>query len=398
MDRLNGKNIVLGVCGGIAAYKSCELVRSLVKRNSSVQVVMTKNSAKFITPLTLQTLSNRKVAIDQYDLDWEDSIGHIEIADHADAIVIAPATASFIGKIASGIADNLLANIILATRAPVIFCPSMNVNMFNNPAVQQNINKLVDFGYHVLEPGEGDLACGWEGKGRLPDIEDITDRIEKVLSPGDLAGKNVLVTTGPTREFIDPVRYISNPSTGKMGYSIAKAAWMRGANVTSVSGITSVQPPKGINIIEVTTAKEMYDQVMRHAKHADIIIKCAAVSDYTPRDRKDKKIKKNHDSMEIILTKTRDILSEIAKEYPGKVLIGFAAESNNLIENSLKKIKSKNLDLIIANDITGKETGFGSDNNIVHIIDRNGSVTDLPLMSKNEIAHRILDMVTGLSK
>lgn len=250
----------------------------------------------------------------------------------------------------------------------------------------------------MVEPGEGDLACGWEGKGRLPDTEEITDQIEKVLSPGDLAGKNILVTTGPTREFIDPVRYISNPSTGKMGYSIAKAAWMRGANVTSVSGITSAHPPKGINIVEVTTAEEMYDQVMRHAKHADIIIKCAAVSDYTPRDRKDKKIKKNHDSMEIKLTKTRDILSEIAKEYPGKVLIGFAAESNDLIENSLKKIKSKNLDLIIANDITGKQAGFGSDNNIVHIIDRKGSVTDLPLMSKNEIAHRILDMVSGLSK
>lgn len=398
MNELKNKNIVVGVCGGIAAYKSCELVRSLIKAGAAVQVAMTSNAAKFITPLTLQTLSNRRVAIDQFDLEWEDKIGHIEIADSADAVVIAPATASFIGKIASGIADSLLSTIILATRAPVIFCPSMNVNMFDNPAVRDNINKLDSYGYRVMDPGEGDLACGWEGKGRLPEINDIVDEIIKTVSKQDFLNKKILITTGPTREFIDPVRFISNPSTGKMGFALAKAAWLRGAAVTSVSGSTCMEPPAGIKNIKVTSAKEMHEQVMKYAEASDIIVKCAAVSDYSPENKKISKIKKETDTLNVKLKKTADILSELGTRYPEKILVGFAAESDNIIENSLKKIRAKNVDLIVANDITAGGSGFASDTNIVHIIDRNGAVKELPLMSKDEVAHRILDSIKELKK
>lgn len=398
MDQLKNRNIVVGVCGGIAAYKSCELVRSLIKRDAAVQVVMTKNSLNFVTPLTLQTLSNRKVAVDQFNLDWENKIGHIEIADNADAIVIAPATASFLGKIASGIADSLLSNIILATRAPVIFCPSMNVNMFNNPAVKTNIRKLQEYGYEVMDPAEGDLACGWEGKGRLPEISDIVDQLEKTLTVKDLDGRNILITTGPTREFIDPVRFISNPSTGKMGFSIARAAWMRGASVTSISGSTCLPPPKAIRNIEVTSAKEMHDEVMKYAESADIIIKCAAVSDYTPDKINRAKIKKDAENMEIRLSRTTDILSELGSKYPGKVIVGFAAESDDIVDNSIKKVRAKNVDLIIANNIAEENSGFGSDTNLVYIVDRDGRVTELPIMSKHDVAHKILDRISMIVK
>lgn len=398
MNYLKEKNIVLGVCGGIAAYKTCELVRSLVKKDASVQVVMTRNATRFVTPLTLHTLSGKKVALDQYDLEWESGISHIDIADNADLVIVTPATASFIGKIASGIADNLLSTVIMATRAPVLFCPSMNVNMLGNPAVQENIQKLIKYGYRIIQPGEGYLACGWEGKGRMPEISVIVAEMERALAPKDLSGKKILVTTGPTREHIDPARYISNPSSGKMGFSIAKAAWLRGASVTTISGQTMVDPPDGINNIQVTSASEMYEEVMKHADRNHIIIKTAAVSDYTPVKSSRSKIKKDQDKISLELKKTTDILSELGKNYSGKIIVGFAAETNDIVNHSIKKIREKNIDLIVANNISDRETGFGSDYNRVSIIDRKSNVTEIPLMLKEDVAHRILDSIINLTK
>jgi len=398
MNYLKDKNIVLGICGGIAAYKNCELVRNLVKEEASVQVVMTKNATRFITPLTLHTLSGRKVAVDQYDLEMGSGISHIEIADNADLVIITPATASFIGRIASGIADNLLSTVIMATQAPVMFCPSMNVNMLDNPAVQENIQKLLKYGYKIIQPGEGYLACGWEGKGRMPDIPVIVSEMERMLAPKDLSGKKILITTGPTREYIDPARYISNPSTGKMGFSLAKAAWLRGASVTTISGQTTVEPPNGIRNIKVTSAKDMYEEVMKQADNYHIIIKTAAVSDYTPVKTNKSKIKKDQDNMSLEMKRTTDILSELGKNYTGKIIVGFAAETNDIVSHSIKKIREKNLDLIVANDISNKQAGFGSDLNKVSIIDRKSNVTEIPLMSKDDVAHRILDSIINLAK
>ncbi|MGB2691695.1 MAG: bifunctional phosphopantothenoylcysteine decarboxylase/phosphopantothenate--cysteine ligase CoaBC, partial [Thermodesulfobacteriota bacterium] len=290
MSIIKEKNIIVGVTGGIAAYKSCELVRGLVKKDASVQVVMTKNATEFITPLTLQTLSGNKVAINTFDLEWESEIGHITLADNADLIVVAPATASFIGKVANGIADSLLATVILATKAPIVLCPAMNVNMYENPAVQENIAKLRERGFIIMEPGEGNLACGWEGKGRLPEIDIILGEIEKTLTPDDMSKEKVLVTAGATREFIDSVRYISNPSSGKMGYALAKEAANRGAEVVLVSGKSNLCPIPGVKIINIETSEEMYKSVMEHLDWSTVVVKAAAVGDYTPVKKENGKI------------------------------------------------------------------------------------------------------------
>ena len=395
MSILKDKKIIVGVTGSIAAYKSCELVRNLIKKEAEVQVVMTNNASRFITPLTLQTLSGKRVANDAFDLEWESKIGHIHLADSSDLIVVAPASASFIGKLANGITDNLLTTVIVASKAKIIICPAMNVNMYRNSIVSENIRKLENAGYMIIEPYEGDLACGWEGKGRLADIEDISIEVEKKLSPKDLKGKKILITAGATREFVDPVRFISNPSSGKMGYSIARAAWMRGGDVTLITGYAEIPPPYGINTIRVESADDMYKAVMSNMKGKDVIIKAAAVSDYKSAGKRTNKIKKSAKSITLELTKTKDILKEIGDNKNGTFLVGFAAESENITENSKKKLKNKNLDLIVANDIKQEGAGFGSDTNIVRIISKDGKKFDLPLMAKEKLGHEILNFVVN---
>ena len=395
MEPLRGKNIVVGITGGISAYKSCELVRSLVRDGAEVRCVMTKNAGRFITPLTLQTLSGNMVASSLFDLTSESEIGHIKIADEADAVVVAPASASFIGKVASGIADSLLATVILATRAPVIICPAMNSNMYSNSIVQENMEKLRHHGFAIVEPGEGELACGWTGRGRLAETEIIALEVRKAVTPQDYAGENILVSAGATREHIDPVRFISNPSTGKMGYSIARAGWLRGARATLVSGHSSLPDPHGVEVVRVTDCDEMYEKIHERFERADIVIKSAAVSDYSPSEKSEQKIKKSKKQLSIPLRKTRDILKSLGEDKKDRILVGFAAETENLVSNSRKKLREKNLDLIVANDVMAPKAGFGEDTNIAWLVDRE-RVEELPLMSKFELANRILDRIKEL--
>ncbi len=393
MNRIHGKHIVVGVSGGIAAYKSCELVRRFIKEGATVQVIMTKNATEFVTPLTFQTLSANRVAIDTFDLEFESEIGHISIADKADVIVVAPATAAVIGKIASGISDNLLTTVLLATRAPVVICPTMNVNMYNNPLVQENLEKLMRAGFIVLEPEEGELACGWEGRGRLPDIGIIVKEVERILSPKDLEGQRVIVTAGATKEFIDSVRFISNPSSGKMGFALANEGWLRGAEVVLISGKTDVSPPDRINIINTSTVAEMYEEVMKRLDWATIIIKAAAVGDYAPEEPLIGKIKKDNEELTLRLKPTKDILSDVGLKKNGKLVVGFSAECENIIENSIAKLRKKRLDLIVANDITREGSGFGGDTNSVYLIDKSECVDELPIMGKDEVARRVFDKI-----
>ena len=392
MSMIKDKNIIVGVTGGIAAYKACELVRGLVKKEATVQVVMTKNATEFVTPLTMQTLSGNKVATNTFDLDWESEIGHITLADNADLIVVAPATASFIGKVANGIADSLLATIILATKAPIILCPAMNVNMYENPAVQDNLAKLTERGFTIMEPGEGELACGWEGKGRLPDIDIILGEIEKTLTPNDMSSEKVLITAGATREFIDPVRYISNPSSGKMGYALAKEASNRGAEVVLISGKTSLCPIPGVKTIDVDNSEDMYKSVMEHLDWSTIVIKAAAVGDYTPEKVENGKIKKEDKDRVLKLKRTRDILEQIGKKKNGRIVVGFAAETDNLIDNAKDKLKRKNADMIVANDVSQQGAGFEEDTNIAHLV-YGENIEELPLMPKSLMAQKILDKI-----
>jgi len=393
MSVINNKNIVVGVSGGIAAYKACDLVRKLILNGADVSVVMTKNACQFVTPLTFQTLSNNKVSVDLFDLQRESEIGHITLADSADLIVIAPATATLIGKACAGIADNLLGAVILATTSPVIFCPAMNVNMYNNSIVQDNINKLKNHGYNILEPSEGSLACGWEGKGRLPDTDIIIQEIEKTLSPDDLKGEKVLVTAGPTREYIDPVRFISNPSSGKMGYAVASAAWKRGADVVLVSGSTYIEAPPGIKTVLVESAQQMYEAVIEHADWASVVVKAAAVGDYCPKNYLDEKISKRKGAFNLELKKTKDILFELGKNKNGKLLVGFAAETSNLVKKAKNKLKEKNLDMIVVNDVTKKDTGFSADTNSALILNSYGDIHEYDVMPKEQLANKIFDEV-----
>lgn len=394
MSKFEEKNIIVGVTGGIAAYKACDLVRQLVKGNASVQVVMTQNATEFVTPLTMQTLSGRRVALKTFDLAWEAEIGHISLADNADLIVIAPASASFIGKVASGIADSLLATVILAAKCPIIMCPAMNVNMYSNPAVQENLTKLRQRGLIIVEPGEGELACGWEGKGRLPETDDIVHEIEAALTPKDLIGEKVLVTAGATREYIDPVRFISNPSSGKMGYALAKEARMRGARVKLISGKTDLPPPYGVEIISAESASDMYEAVIKHLKWSTIVIKAAAVGDYTPQIKQNGKLKKDSGKKTIELKHTRDILKEVGGKKNGRIVIGFAAESEDLIKNAKDKLKRKKADMIVANNILEPGAGFEEDTNKAHLL-YGGSTEELPLMSKADLAQKVLDKISS---
>ena len=394
---LHDKTIILGVTGGIAAYKAAELVRLYVKAGAEVHVIMTRGAQEFITPLTLQTLSSNPVHTEMFSLLSEREVGHISLADRADVFVVAPATANLVGKIAGGIADDLLTTTIMATRAPVLVAPAMNVNMWENPIYQRNQADLEQLGYHFVQPAEGFLACGWEGKGKLADPAEIFEETVGLTLPGDLEGETVLVTAGPTREEIDPVRYISNYSSGKMGYAVARAARLRGAKVVLVSGPSALPQPVGVERICVTSAAEMKEAVLSRCDEATIIVKAAAVADYRPAHRAEHKMKKHHtDALNLELEKNPDILSELGRRKGHRILVGFAAETRDLLENARKKLKEKNLDLIVANDITQQHAGFDVDTNVVRFLAPDGSEEILPEMSKDEVAHRLLDRILAL--
>lgn len=398
---LKGKEIIVGITGGIAAYKTAELVRELTKKGANTHVVMTKNAMEFVTPLTFQTISGNPVIHEMFELFKGSKIGHIALSDIADQMVIVPATANIIGKIANGIADDFLTTMAMATTVPILFVPSMNTKMWESKMVQMNIEKLKDAGYDFLEPGVGDLACGTSGKGRLPTIADILEKMEDIFTVKDLLNERVLVTAGPTAEFVDPVRCITNMSSGKMGYAIAKIARRRGADVTLITGQTHLPPPRNdIEMVEVITACEMRDAVMEHYRHATIIIKAAAVADFRCSTENCNKIKKKGDESTMILelTKNPDIIGELGMLKENRILVGFAAETENLLENASEKLKKKNLDLIIANDVSKSDIGFGSDNNEVIIIETSGRTKHVPMMSKEEIANIIFDSVKKVIK
>jgi phosphopantothenoylcysteine decarboxylase/phosphopantothenate--cysteine ligase len=389
------KTVVVGVSGGIACYKAVELVRLLVQDGFHVQVIMTREAVEFVTPLTFQTLSGHPVATEIFSLTQESEIGHINLADRADILVITPATANIIGKIAAGIADDLLTTVVMATRAPVLFAPSMNVHMFNNPIFQENIRKLTRVGYHFMEPVEGYLACGYEGKGRLPEPSDIVDEIQGLLKKKDLIGERLLITAGPNHEPLDPVRYISNRSSGKMGYALARQGLRRGGEVTLISGPTSLVPPSKARFISVRTAAEMRGAVLEEFQNATTVLMAAAVADYHP-DQVPRKIKKDQGTIELRLRPSPDILKEIGSRKDGKILVGFAAETDALVANAKKKLREKNLDLIVANDVTEQGSGFEGDTNVATLLDREGQVHPLPLMTKDELADRIYDYLLVL--
>jgi len=396
---LKGKRVVLGVTGGIAVYKAAEFLRLLVKEEVDVHVVMTQNAQKFVTPLTFQTLSGNPVMTDAFALVENAEIGHIALADLAELVVILPATANIIGKIANGIADDFLSTMVMATRASVLFVPSMNVNMWQNKALQRNIETLLERGYHLLEPGEGELACHWYGKGRLPELTEVIEKMEDLFSPKDLRGEQILITTGPTQEPIDPVRFITNRSSGKMGYALAKMAGRRGAEVILISGPVSLPlPRRDIKLLPVRSAEEMKKAVLANLEGSSVVIMAAAVSDYRPRVVSERKIKKGDFDTSLALERTEDILGKLGKRKGARILVGFAAETEDLIANAQKKLKGKNLDLIVANDVTKPGAGFGSDTNQVKILYASGGVKDLPVMSKEEVSQVILDDVVSLLK
>jgi phosphopantothenoylcysteine decarboxylase/phosphopantothenate--cysteine ligase len=387
---------VLGVTGGIACYKAVELARLMVKDGFAVRVIMTHGAREFVTPLTFQTLSGNPVATDTFDLTQESEIGHIKLADSADIFVIAPATANVISKIAAGIADDLLTTVLMATKAPVLIAPAMNIHMYENPIIQENIRKLRRVGYHFIEPAEGFLACGYEGKGRLPEPENILEEIRRILRKKDLADERFLITAGPNREPIDPVRYISNRSSGKMGYALARAGLNRGAAVTLVSGPTALEPPAGARLIPVTTAAEMRRAVLEEFPNCTTVIMAAAVSDYRPIEYSSTKMKRGKTPLELRLEPNPDILKELGAMKDGKLLVGFAAETDDLAANAKKKLRGKNLDMIVANNVTQDGTGFDGDTNIATIVDRSGTSRALPLMTKDELADQILDHLLAL--
>ncbi|MCT4584879.1 MAG: bifunctional phosphopantothenoylcysteine decarboxylase/phosphopantothenate--cysteine ligase CoaBC [Peptostreptococcaceae bacterium] len=397
---LSGKNIVLGVTGGIAVYKACDLVSRLKKLNANVDVIMTKAATEFVNPLTFQTLSQNLVNLDMFEKPVKWDIEHISLAQKADLLLIAPATANIIGKIANGICDDLLTTTVMASEAKTLIVPAMNTKMYENKINQANISKLKEYGYDFMEPVTGFLACKDVGKGKFPDPIDIVENIVEILmQKRDLEGKNILITAGPTKEKIDPVRYITNHSSGKMGYAIATQAVKRGANVTLISGDVNLDEPRNLSkFIKIESAIDMYNAVMENLKYNDIIIKSAAVADYKPKNIADKKIKKNNEPMIIQMDRNPDILKEIGMRKEDKILVGFAAETNDLIENAKAKIEKKNLDFIVANDLTLKGAGFKTDTNIVKIIAKNGDIKDYPRLQKSEIANVILDRILEIKK
>lgn len=393
------KNILFGVTGGIAAYKVADWIRALGREGADVKVVQTKASTNFITPLTFAALSGNHVYTDMFSTGQESIIPHIDLAQNCDLFIIAPATAATIAKLACGIADNLLTNIALATQAPIIVFPAMNSNMYLHPATQENLEKLKKYKYIVVPPASGMMACNTEGPGRLPEWQDAREYIAAALCQQDLTGVKFLISAGPTHEDLDPVRFLTNRSSGKMGYALARAARQRGAEVVLVSGPCHLAAPPGIDLIKVRSADQMYNAIHEKAAQAQVIIKAAAVSDYRPAQRQEHKIKKGAAEIDLSLTVNQDILKSLGEIKGNKsqpILVGFAAESQNHLDAGLKKLKAKNLDLIIVNDIIGQETGFASDTNQVTIIDMLGSNEKLPLLSKDKTAMRIIDRITPL--
>lgn len=395
---LKDKTVVIGVSGGIAVYKTLDVVSRLRKLGVNVNLIMTKSATEFVTPLSFQSLSQNYVVCDMFEDPKTWDVEHISLAKRADVFLIAPATANVIGKIANGIADDMLTTTVMATKAKVLIAPAMNTNMYENPILQRNINTLKELGYNFVEPESGRLACGDTGKGKLASPETIVDEVVKLLSKGqDLKGKSIIVTAGPTVESIDPMRYITNRSTGKMGYSIAKEAIERGADVTLITGPTNLTPPQNLKkLVKIESAKDMYEAVLANLDENDVVIKSAAVADYKPKNYSNKKIKKSDDDLVIELDRNKDIAQEIGKIKNNKILVGFAAETNDLIENASLKIKKKNLDFIVANDLTKEGAGFGVDTNIVKIIDKEGNITEYPKMKKEEVANIILDKIKEL--
>jgi phosphopantothenoylcysteine decarboxylase / phosphopantothenate---cysteine ligase len=393
---MKGKVIILGVTGGIAAYKAAELVRLLVTAGADVHVIMTRAAQQFVAPLTFQTLSRNPVHSDLFNLIEEQEIGHISLAERADLFLVAPATANFIGKLASGIADDLLTTTVMATKAPVLIAPAMNTAMYRNPIYRENEEKLRRYGYLFVEPATGMLACGWEGEGKLQDPAIIFEVALTVLSRKDLGGERVLVTAGPTREELDPVRFFSNYSSGKMGYALARAAHRRGAEVILVTGPVFLDAPWGVHTVRVTSAEEMREAALQAFDASTVVIKTAAVADYRPEERSSVKIKKTDSPLAVKLVKNPDILSELGRNKGDRFIVGFAAETGDLMESSAKKLTEKNLDLIVANDVTRAGAGFAVDTNIVKILSRDGRVEDLPIMGKDELADAILDRVVEM--
>ncbi len=397
---LVGKRITVGITGGIAVFKAAQLVSNLTADGAEVHVIMTRSAQEFVSPLTFQALSVNHVHTDLFEPAPDGKVQHIELAVRSDLVIIVPATANIMGKVVCGIADDILSTVIMAATCPVLFCPAMNVNMYENRIVQRNIANLRDLGYHFVEPGVGRLACGAEGRGRLAELETIMDKIGLLLKrKGDMQGMTVMVTAGPTIEPIDPVRYLTNRSSGKMGYAVADAAARRGARVILISGRTVLQPPYGVEVINVETALQMYSAVMEHFPITDVVVKAAAVADYRPKKMAGRKIKKNRDdALNVELERNPDILAELGRTKTTQILVGFAAETDDLENNARQKVKSKNLDLLVANDVTLPGAGFGTDTNISKLVYPDGTIISLPKINKKALAHRILDEVVTFCK
>lgn len=396
MIELENKKIVIGVTGSIAAYKIAGLCSMLKKKKADVTVIMTQNATNFINPITFETLTGNKCLIDTFDRNFQYDVEHVELAKAAEVFLVAPASADVIAKAAHGIADDMLTTTLLAATCPKLFAPAMNTRMYQNPITQDNLQILKKYGMKVITPASGYLACGDTGEGKMPEVEELYDNIIDALTPKDLTGYNVLVTAGPTREKIDPVRFISNHSTGKMGYAIAKQAGMRGAKVTLVSGPVALEAPKGVEVVPVVSAKDMADVVWERADKMDMIIKAAAVADYRPVTTYEDKVKKSGDDMNIALERTDDILAHLGKnKKEGQILCGFSMETKDMLENSKVKLKKKNLDVIVANNLKMAGAGFGTDTNIVTLITKD-EVKELPILSKEEVADRILSFLLGL--
>ena len=391
-----GKHIVLGVTGSIAAYKIASLASMLVKQKADVTVIMTPNATNFINPITFESLTGHKCLVDTFDRNFEFQVEHVSLAKQTDVFLVAPASANVIAKAAHGIADDMLTTTLLACTCPKLFAPAMNTRMYVNPVVQDNMKTLTHYGMEVITPATGYLACGDTGEGKMPEPEVLFEYIVKALTPKDLAGKKVLVTAGPTQEKLDPVRYISNHSTGKMGYAVARQAMMRGAEVTLVSGKVNLQPPMGVRMVPVVSAADMAQAVKEAAPEQDIIIKAAAVADYRPRVIAAEKLKKKDGEMSIELERTEDILAYLgAHRREGQFLCGFSMETENMVENSRAKLEKKKLDMIVANNLKQEGAGFGTDTNVVTFLTKEGSV-ELPMMSKEEVADRLLDHILNI--
>ena len=395
---LKGKTVLLGVTGGIAAYKAAALASALVKQHAAVEVVMTRNATEFITPLTFEQLTGRKVMVDTFDRNFVHQVEHISLAQRTDLVIIAPATANICGKLAHGLADDMLTTTVLACRCPKLIAPAMNTNMYENPVTQDNLNTLRRYGWEVIAPASGRLACGAVGPGKLPEPETLLQYILRYLAqPHDLQGKRVLISAGPTQEALDPVRYLTNHSTGKMGYALARMAMLRGAEVTLVSGPVSIAPPPFVRLVPIVSAQDMFEAITTHAPQSDFIFMAAAVADYTPAQYADDKIKKHDGDMQIPLKRTRDILGYLAEHRKdNQIICGFSMETRDMLENSRAKLQKKRVDMICANNLKVPGAGFGVDTNVITMITE-GDITELPLLSKEETANAILDKAISLT-